>query len=125
MYLLPRTSSHGGGVGILVHEDLSFPSISPIILSYIDCISCKFNLQSNSLRIIVIYRPPKPYFSTFSGEFSDLINDCLHHNEYNIMIVGEFNYHFDPHSQSHSLFDRISLFTSTSKTILFMLVLTF
>ena len=87
----PHTSGRGGGVGMIVHKDLPSPSISPIILSYCDCISSTFNLQSNSLRIIVIYHPPKPDFSTFFDELSDLINDCLHHNEYKVMTVGDFN----------------------------------
>ena len=93
---------------MLVHKDLPSSSISLIILSYGDCISCTFNLQANSPRIIVIYRPPKPIFSTFFNEFSDLINDCVHHNEYKVMIVGDFNYNFDFSSKTHSLFKQLT-----------------
>ena len=106
--LWTRSSGRGGGVGMLVYKELPSPSNPPIILSYNDCISCKFNLQSNSLCIIVIYRPTKPAFSTFFDEFYDFINDCLHHNEYKVMIVDDFNYHFDSSSQQYSLFKQLT-----------------
>ena len=83
--------------------DLQQPGISSIVLSYGECMSCTFRLKFNSLRIIVIYRPPKPHFSTFFDELSDLINAFLHHNEYKLIIVGDFNYHFDSSFQPHSL----------------------
>ena len=59
IFLHPRTSGRGGGVGILVHMDLQPPAISYIAISYGECIACTFRLKFNSLRIIVIYRPPK------------------------------------------------------------------
>ena len=88
--------------------DLQPHSISSIDLSYGDCMSCTFRLKFNSLRIIVIYRHPKPDFSTIFNEFSDLINAFLHHNEYKLMIVGDFNYHFDSSFQPHSLFKKLT-----------------
>ena len=83
--------------------DLQSPSIYPIALSYGECISCNFRLKFNSLRIIVIYRPPKADFSIFFDEFHDLINDALHLNAYKVIIVGDFNYHFDSSSSPHTL----------------------
>ena len=87
--------------------DLQPTDISYIAISYGECMSCTFRLKFNSLRIIAIYRPPKPDLSTFFDEFSDLINASLHHNEYKLMIVGDFNYHFDSYFQPHSLFNLI------------------
>ena len=81
---------------------------SPIALSYGECISCHFRLKFNSLRIIVIYRPPKADFSIFFDEFHDLINDTLHLNASKVMIVGDFNYHFDSSSPPHSSFKQLT-----------------
>ena len=49
-----------------------------------------------------------PDFSTFIDEFSNLNNEFLHHNEYKVMIVGDFNYYFDSFSQPHSLFKQLT-----------------
>ena len=103
VFIHPLTSGRSGDFVLLVHNDLPYPSISPTIHSYSNCISFIFNLQSNSLRVILSYRLRKPDFSTFFDEISDLINDYLHHNEYKVMIVGDFNYHFDSSSQPYSL----------------------
>ena len=75
--------------------DLQSPPISPIALFYGEYISCNFRLKFNLLHIIVIYRPPKADFSIFFDEFHDLIKDTLHINASKVMIVCDFNYHFD------------------------------
>ena len=61
LFLHQRTSGRGGSDGILVHMDLQSPYISPIALSYGECISCNFRLTFNSHRLIVIYRPPNVF----------------------------------------------------------------
>ena len=70
--------------------------------------SCIFRLKFNSLRIIVIYRPPKSVFSIFFDDFFDLINNILHQNASKIMIIGDLNYHFDCSSPTHSLFKQLT-----------------
>ena len=88
--------------------DLQHPSICYIVLSYGECMSCTFRLKFNSLRIIVIYRPPNSDFSIFFDEFYDLINNILHQNSSKVMIVGDFNYHFNCSSPPHSLFKQLT-----------------
>ena len=78
------------------------------IYFFIHTLLVVFNLQSNSLRIIVIYSPRKPDFSIFFNKYYDLINDCLYHNENKVMIVGEFNFHFNSSSKPHSLFKQLT-----------------
>ena len=60
IYLQPRNYGRGGGVGILIHMYLPTLSISSVTFSYSDCLSCTFNFPFDILRIIVIYRPPRP-----------------------------------------------------------------
>ena len=71
LFLHPRTSGRGGGVGILVHMDLQSLSISPIALSYGECISCNFRLKFN-LGILSGYICPT-FISSCSR--SDLLTD--------------------------------------------------
>ena len=105
--------------------DLQLPSISPIALSYGECISCTFRLKFNSLRIIVIYRPPKSDFSNFFDELYDLINNILHQNASKVMIIGDFNYQFDCSSPQHSLFKQLPDSLGLNQHVYFpMLVLT-
>ena len=108
LYLQPRNYSRGGGVGILIHMDLPMPSISSFTFSYSDCLSCTFNFTFDILRIIVIYRPPRPDYSIFFDEFSDCINNGLHSSSFKFICMGDFNYHFDSMSQPHSLFRQLT-----------------
>ena len=98
----------GGGVGILIHMDLPTPSISSVTFYYSDCLSCTFNFPFDILRIIVIYRPPRPDYSIFFDEFSDCINNGLYSSSFKFICMGDFNYHFDSMSQPHSLFRQLT-----------------
>ena len=108
LYLQPRNYGRGGGVGILIHMDLPTPSISSVTFSYSDCLSCTFNFPFDILRIIVIYRPPRPDYSIFFDEFSDCINNGLHSSSFKFICMGDFNYHFNSMSQPHSLFRQLT-----------------
>ena len=72
--------------------DLPTPSISSFTFSYSDCLSCKFNFPSNILRIIVIYRPPRPDYSIFFNEYSDCINDGLHSSSCKFICMVDFDF---------------------------------
>ena len=78
------------------------------IFPYSDCLSCTFNFPSDILRIIVIYRPPRPDYSILFDEFSDCINYGLHSSSFKFICMGDFNYHFDSISQPHSLFRQLT-----------------
>ena len=106
--LQPHNYCRGGGVGILIYMDLPTPSISSFTLSYCDCISCTFNFPSAILRIIVIYRLPRPDYSIFFDELSDCINDSLHSSSFKFICMSDLNYNFESIYQAHSLFRKLT-----------------
>ena len=107
-YLQPRNYGRGEGVGILIHMDLPMPYISSFPFSYSDYLYFMFNFPFDILRIIVIYRSPRPEYSIFFDKLSDCINDGLHSSSFKLIFMGDFNYHFDSICQPHSLFRQLT-----------------
>ena len=69
-----RVYGRGGGVGIMIHNDFRIISSNCLVFSYSDGLS--ITLKSSNyiiLKIIVIYRPPNNYFTSFFNEFYDLL----------------------------------------------------
>ena len=112
---LPRSSSIGGGVGILFKSSFCTKTrISDHSFNSFECLDMSF-VGHKSLRVIVIYRPPDCTTSTlFVEEFSSLLEEItLCHQE--LLIWGDFNIHIDDSSNGmgNQFIDLLSLFNLT------------
>ncbi len=97
MYHVPRATKGGGvcilakhGVDVRMNETTAFKSFE-----YIDATT---KVNSSSLRVVTVYRPPKSRNSqtptVFFNEFGTLLESVLHHPGH-LLILGDFNFHVD------------------------------
>ena len=98
LFISSRTYGRGGGVGVLIHHDLPTPTFTHPTFSYSDCLSVSFSFSKANITfsIYIIYRPPKPDYTTFFNEFNDLILNIPISTKHQTTILGDFNYHFQP-----------------------------
>ena len=106
LFISSRTHGRGGGVGVLIHHDLPTPTFTHPTFSYSDCLSVSFSFSKANITfsIYIIYRPPKPDYTTFFNEFNDLILNIPISTKHQITILGDFNYHFHSTQYPHSSF---------------------
>ena len=96
LFISSRTYSHGGGVGVIIHHDLPTHTFTNPTCSYSDCLSVSFSFSKTNITfsIYIIYRPPKPDYTTFFNEFNDLILKIPISTKHQTTILGDFSYHF-------------------------------
>ncbi|KAL8581889.1 hypothetical protein ACOMHN_010263 [Nucella lapillus] len=102
----PRASK-GGGIAVIFRESLvphvTFKKALPFRHSTFEVVELTISCSGKSTCIVCIYRPPpnaknKFSFPLFLEEFEELVD---HHNTHspNIILIGDFNIHFDnPHN---------------------------
>ena len=98
-YHIPRKNSRGGGVGVLLKENIRMktqPQRKFTSFEYIDVI---VNCSNSSTRMVINYRPPPSKKNQlnntlFLEEFSKLMEQLIIVPG-NLLIVGDFNYHVD------------------------------
>ncbi|KAL8560396.1 hypothetical protein ACOMHN_006127 [Nucella lapillus] len=102
----PRASK-GGGIAVIFRESLvphvTFKKALPFRHSTFEVVELTISCSGKSTCIVCIYRPPpnaknKFSFPLFLEEFEELVD---YHNTHspNIILIGDFNIHFDnPHN---------------------------
>ena len=85
-----------GGVGIFVHDTLSYTSID--LNEYcneqdLEACALKFKISNNVFCILCIYRPPTGNFATFIHLFESLLNR-LYTNSLNVIICSDININY-------------------------------
>ena len=123
----PRKGSKtGGGVGILYSKSIKLPSYTKYPISSCECsiVSLRTALN-NTIKFIIIYRPPSNNYITFLDDFNDLLTSIKLSNT---IILGDFNFQVNKNkthskqlislSKSHSLYQHITTPTHTSGNIL-------
>ena len=105
---VPRTSGRGGGVAFIyrdhltIRQDINQPSSS----SY-ESMTVTVNISSLSFCFIILYRVPpscsnKIRKCAFMSEFADLL-ECVATQPGKLVILGDFNVHWDVRSNPESL----------------------
>jgi hypothetical protein len=87
----PRESNKkGGGVALLFKRTIKASKLVchtlAVTFEYLACLTA---LESCSILVCIIYRPPQTSVKTFLEEFSDFLFEISHHE--NILITGDFN----------------------------------
>ena len=100
----PRCT-RGGGVAVIYRMSLHLKQ-NPIHCKFIlfEHMDLTVKSVSNSIRVIVIYRPPPSKNntlseSTFFSEFSTLLEDLVSHSG-NVLLAGDFNFHVNDSSNT-------------------------
>ena len=88
----------GGGIMLLVKYNIHIISETPIPSTYCDIILTKLQFNNNIIHILLIYRPPNNCPSLFFTEFSNIIHTC---SQNNLLILGDFNFHYDTDTSHH------------------------
>ena len=93
----PRVTSRGGGVAVIYNDNLGVIqkplhkfNAFEVLYTNITYVATK---NTQSITLIIIYRPPGPY-SEFLCEFTDFISNLVISLD-KALIVGDFNIHFD------------------------------
>ena len=101
----PRSNRGGGGIGIL-HKD-SIKATDKHTFSRIrscEAMSVKLKYRAKSITLLVIYRPPTTSkngsVADFLSEFSDILDTYIPLAD-ELVIVGDFNFHFDAPENVH------------------------
>lgn len=98
---VPRTNSSGGGVAVIYRSSIEASFQEPLAIKpkSFEYLGVVLNINSVSIRLVVVYRPPKvpglsDALSIFLDEFSSLpvIVSSLPGR---LLIVGDFNFHLD------------------------------
>lgn len=89
-----RSLKKGGGVAILLNNNISFKDILDVKALSIESIIeiCSIYLKERKLYVIAVYRPPTGCFRTFLDQLESALHiiGCRH----NLIVVGDFNVHF-------------------------------
>ena len=114
LYIAPRQTGRGGGVGFMIRNDflpISIHFIPPF--SYSDCLSLTLKIPNLTLYLTIIYRPPKPEIILFFDEFHDFIHKLPSSSSYLPIVLGDLNYHYNspiyPHGDFKLLTESLSL----------------
>ena len=94
---VPRSGGKGGGVAILYRNTIRVdppPSDLTISATTFEWLSLSLVVNSVSIRLIVVYRPPRSCIPIFLTEFSRLL-DLLINMPGKLLVVGDFNLHVD------------------------------
>ena len=117
---ISQSIDRGGRIGFLAKLFLSLPCISiSHNFYYYDHLTISLTQQHKSISIIVIYRPlsPKPEFSSFLSEITDITTDLISSPTYHPIILSDFNYHFNAASNQHIMFSNLTNSLSLSQHV--------
>jgi hypothetical protein len=91
---VPRSSSRGGGVGVLFKDGLRVKT--SITETYQSFEFIDVHLRSiQNIVILVVYRPPDTACALFLEEFSRLLERITAEHCGRLLITGDFNFHVD------------------------------
>ena len=69
-----------------------------------DFLFTKLKIKNNIIPILLVYRPLNNCHTTFALAFTNFINE---HNYDNLIIIGDFNFHYDSDKLYHQDFKRL------------------
>lgn len=88
-FLALRKNKQGGGVGIYYKNGLNCKIMdSPFVQDIIETISIKIKTKDKFIKVINVYRPPKPFLSTDIELIFDNVDN-------NTIFVGDFNVNYN------------------------------
>ena len=94
LYYKNRVDSRGGGVAILVRENIPSTEISITVDLHkeklFECILCELKINNRKIIVCEIYRPPNSSVPTFLTKYETLVK-YLHDLKCISIIVGDFN----------------------------------
>jgi hypothetical protein len=97
----PRELGRGGGVGFIFRSCLNLSTYSTQSFPSFEALCTKVSLQSSSLLILTLYRPPSSSIADFLSDFSSLLED-LATSPSELVITGDLNIHCDDLTNSYS-----------------------
>ena len=103
----PRLHSfrgHGGGVALLTKNHITIISNKRLQSTDSDIILTVLLINNIILHVIVCYRPPDNPYKQFFVDFTDIIHGLY---DKNLLILGDFNFHFDSNINPHNDFQRL------------------
>ena len=100
-----REKERGGGVGVLVRDNISAKQLKAKHYSSLEHTVVQIRLcNKRSLFVISVYRLQEVAVSTFLEDFTDLLNDYTIPNEH-FIIAGDLNIHMETDNASSNKFD--------------------
>lgn len=104
---VPRSKGRGGGVALILKNSVHVKKqkISVVTTSY-ECMEVLLNASSCFIRVLIVYRPPSTGksgspSSVFFEEFTKHLDElCTASGQ--LLIIGDFNFHYDD-SASHDV----------------------
>jgi exonuclease III len=102
-----RQSHTHGGVGIFVHNTLSYSTINlnKVYNDYdLEACAIKLIISTNTYYILCIYRPPAGNFTTFLLHLESILSQ-LYSATTNLIICGDINVNYLQNSRNKSLLD--------------------
>jgi len=105
----PRLDRRGGGLALIYRSTIRPHIIDiPFIPTAFESLACSFSINSSTILLVLIYRPPNSSHVSFLVEFGQFL-DHLINVRGNLIIVGDFNIHVD---------DRYSTFAEDFSSVL-------
>ena len=86
-----RKSGRGGGVLILVRNDLVAQEYADKSWEDIEAVSCKLKLRHLTMKLICIYRPPSAD-SAYNAKLRETIREVCSSQNDQVVICGDFNF---------------------------------
>jgi hypothetical protein len=91
----PRLDRRGGGLALIYRSTIRPHIIDiPFIPTAFESLACSFSINSSTILLVLIYRPPNSSHVSFLVEFGQFL-DHLINVRGNLLIVGDFNIHVD------------------------------
>ena len=87
-----REFGGGGGVSIYCNDQLTVNCIDNLcyVTDYIECCTVKIKINSRTIFVIAVYRPPGGSLDTFNENMIEILNDSSLRN-CEIVVLGDFN----------------------------------
>jgi exonuclease III len=101
----PRDHRMGGGIGCLFKSHYKIGKLETPDTTTFEHLALNLNINGNTLSMLIIYRPEPSSvnqysLSNFFEEFTQLISH-YHCKNHELLIVGDFNFHFNKPNQTH------------------------
>src|SRR6201996_7136625 len=97
----PRLTGRGGGLAVLHRSYFKISEIPSPTTSSFESLCFKLSLSSRTFNLLFVYRPPSGSVPSFLDEFSDLLA-ILCSQPAELIISGDFNFHVNDSSSSHT-----------------------
>jgi len=119
---VPRNNRSGGGVAVIYRSSFNANLCDSVIFNSFESMEMTFRSRDQTIRVVVVYRPPSLSHNLFYDEFSSFL-ETLVLLPGKLFICGDFNIHVDNKNDCNTqrfldLLDCFSLhcFDSTSST---------